>query len=85
MSIFPIAEQTLTKSGMSVGTLGGVSQSKSATPRTSTSQQSGVSRAVEQSPVWRCWTRVAGIAKAPAKRAERVMNEVLMMTAVGQC
>ena len=54
-----------------------VSQSRSATPRTSTSQQRGVAEPDEQRPAWRT-TFVAGMAKALAKRAKAVMNEVLI-------
>jgi len=80
ISIFPTAAQTFTKSVMLVGIVGGVSQSRSATPRTSTSQQSGVSRPDEQRPAWRS-TLLAGIARELAKRplrVKRVMNEVLI-------
>jgi hypothetical protein len=53
-----------------------VVQSKSATPRTSVSQQRGLPE--EQIPNWRGGRRVAGIARAVAMMAERVMNEVLI-------
>jgi hypothetical protein len=55
-----------------------VSQSRSATPRTSTSQHCGVPE--EQRPTWRSFN-IAGIAMEPAKRplrVKRVTNEVLI-------
>lgn len=52
-------------------------QSRSATPRTSTSQHNGVSRAVEQIPVWRL---LAGMASAVARRAVMVMNEYCILS-----
>jgi len=80
ISIFPEAAQIALKSSREVGMVSACSQSRSATPRTSTSQQSGLP--VAQSPTCR---RVAGMARALAKRplmAKRVVNEVLILAVV---
>lgn len=61
------------------------SQFRSATPRTSTSQHSGLPKDEEQSPAWRFSMRVAGSAMEEAMkvaRARMVLNEVFMLLVV---
>jgi len=81
MSIFPMAAQIEVKSATSVGMGDGTAQSRSATPRTSTSQQLGVPEAQTAEAAWRL-SLVAGVATELAMRPPRtkmVVNEVLIL------